>query len=168
MTDNKQEVLDCRRPYLSKGHDNTYCIPLTQNQVALIDAEDLAKVSGKMWCYDKGYAVNRTLKTSMHQLIMNTPKGMHTDHVDGNGLDNRKCNLRICTAAQNQWNSKKYKSKPAGYKGVSLHKDGKYQASIRIEGKLKHLGLYETPREAALVYDNYAKQYRGQYARTNF
>ena len=111
----------------------------------------------------------------MHKFIMNTPKGMHTDHLNHDGLDNRKKNLRICTASQNSQNKRLREDSRSGYKGVYTRPNGgKFQAYIgdpntRTPRKRQiKLGSYETAEEAARVYDKAAKELFGEFAYFNF
>lgn len=85
-------------------------IELTKQEKALVDDEDYNWLSYFKWHYANGYAQSNLLKNrlSMHSLIMNTPKGMDTDHINHNTLDNRRENLRICTRSENLLNAKKY------------------------------------------------------------
>jgi hypothetical protein len=88
----------------------------------------------------------------IHNIIMNTPSNMVTDHIDGNGLNNTKSNLRICTHRQNLHNIKRKGT--SKYPGVSWYKNSnKWRATIRINGKVKHLGLFTDEREAAKSYE---------------
>jgi len=88
------------------------------------------------------------------------------DHINGNGLDNRRFNLRVCTALENTWN-RHVKSKTSKYKGI--HKKGKrWSARIKIGKSYKHLGYYNTDIEAALAYDKAATKYFKEFAKTNF
>lgn len=107
-------------------------IPLTKGQVALVDDEDYEMVSRYKWYtqdINKTLYAQRMIVTKgtgkrvtmfMHRLIMNTPQGMDTDHIDRNGLNNQKSNLRICTRTQNLLNRGMLKSNTSGYKGVYL------------------------------------------------
>jgi len=104
----------------------------------------------------------------MHQIVAMTPKSMQTDHINGNKLDNREENLRCCTNSQNAMARTRKALPKTGFVGVSLHKEGKYQASITKEGKRKYLGLYETAEEAARVYDKAAREWHGEFAKQNF
>jgi flagellar basal body rod protein FlgC len=105
----------------------------------------------------------------MHRLIMNTPDGMDTDHINSNGLDNRRQNLRICTHAENLANRKKQISNTSGYKGVSWDKScKKWAANISICGKYKKLGRFTDLVEAARAYDAAAKEVYGEFAKPNF
>jgi len=142
-------------------------IPLTQGKFALVDDDDYEKVSRLSWYVDKrGYAVNKKIKiTYMHRLIMNTPKEMETDHINGNKLDNRKINLRICTKSENMRNRKKQSNNTSGYKGVFWHhKANRWRAQIVINKKAKHLGLFDTPEEAGKAYREAELKYFGEYS----
>lgn len=142
-------------------------IRLTQNKFAIVDNDDYEWLNNFKWYPDKSpsgkvYVVRNSKNESgkhkkirMHQEIMGTPKGMETDHIDGNGLNNQRKNLRICTKSQNQHNRNKYKCNTSGYKGVSWHKGKeKWSAQIRINGILVYLGDY-IAKEAA--YEAYCK-----------
>jgi hypothetical protein len=97
-----------------------------------------------------------------HRLLWKMRKGFDSvldiDHANGNGLDNSEGNLREATRSQNRHNTGAYKCNKTGYKGVFYRKDrGKYVASIRIHGKSKHLGHYDSAEEAHAVYSREAK-----------
>ena len=96
---------------------------------------------------------------------MNAPKGMSVDHINGNKLDNRKSNLRICTHAENLRNLKKAKNNTSGFKGVSWYsKSKKWRAVITFGGKYHHLGLFVKKQDAIDAYNQKAKEYFGQFA----
>lgn len=99
----------------------------------------------------------------MHRLIMNAPETMEVDHVNGNRLDNRRENLRLCTSAENKRNRGPRKDNKSGYKGVSWHKQNK-KWTVRIKtpyGKYLSLGLYDDKKEAALAYNKAAVEHHG-------
>lgn len=106
----------------------------------------------------------------MHRVILNTPKGMESDHINGDGLDNRRCNLRICTTSQNQQNQQtQSRIKSSGFKGVNWAKRAnKWVARIVIAKKEMWLGSFDSELKAALAYDNAAKKYFGEFSKTNF
>lgn len=145
-------------------------IPLTKGKVAIVDDEDYERLSKYKWHYSGRYA-RRTImgfkKISMHQDILGTYNGV-ADHINGNRLDNRKQNLRVCSHAGNAMNRKVIaKNNTSGYKGVRFEYK-KYRASIQYKGKRIHIGLFETAEEAARAYDKKAKELFGEFARTNF
>lgn len=102
----------------------------------------------------------------MHRLIMGFPQS-YIDHINGNSLDNRRCNLRLCTASQNQMNQRTGRG-VSGYKGVSWKKQcSRWMVGIKVGEKNLYLGVYKTKEEAALVYNEAAKKYYGEFARLN-
>ena len=104
----------------------------------------------------------------MHRVIMDAPKGMHVDHINGNGLDNRRENLRLCTNSQNHMNRKTHRDSSSKYKGVSWNKrNSKWQAYIGSGIKRKNLGYFASESDAAKAYDIKAKECFGEFARLN-
>jgi len=90
------------------------------------------------------------------------------DHINGNTLDNRKNNLRICSRTENSRNTKLSKNNSTGYKGVTYYKrDGKYVAKITVDRKRIHIGYFTTLIEAATAYDLMARKHFGEYANIN-
>jgi hypothetical protein len=156
----------------------TFHIPLTQGQYAMVDAEDYERVSRCKWCLSRTgnqlYAQRRchgkTIR--MHQFLMNPPKGMVVDHIDGNGLNNRRDNLRICTPQQNAWNHKRRKEADASsqYIGVYPYKrpPGKWYVKIQCAGAGTYLGPFDSEIEAARARDHKAIELFGEYAGLNF
>lgn len=113
----------------------------------------------------------RTLKNKriyLHRDILNPNKKECIDHIDGNGLNNRKCNLRICNKAQNRRNSRKLENCTSKFKGVCWDKDrNKWFAKIKIQDKTLNLGRFLTEIEAAKAYDEAATVLFGEFARIN-
>jgi hypothetical protein len=139
----------------------------------MIDTDDLQKVSQYQWHRSPPYNYIISCSTlhnlKLHRLITGFSHKYVVDHINGNPLDNRKCNLRVCTHQENMWNRKTPKTNTTGYKGVCKPKRyGRYVAGIRVDGRQKHLGCFDTALEAAMAYDSAARFYRGEFARINF
>jgi len=146
-------------------------IPLTKGMTALVDDADFDKVNKYKWyvnqhCYairvEKGRIIH------MHRFIAGNQPGKVVDHINGNTVDNRRENLRICTNKENLRNQKIHTNNTTGYKGVSRFDAKHYQVKIRVNGKLLHIGLFKDLTEAARAYDEAAKKYHGKFARLNF
>lgn len=150
-------------------------ISITQGKYALVDDEDFEYVNQFKWQYHyKGYAVSTFGKSpnrknvKMHRLIINAPDHLQVDHINGNKLDNRKSNLRLCTNSENQRNTGKKSTNTSGYKGVSWKKgNSKFAAQIQVEGKNKHIGYFHNPVDAAKAYNQKAIEYFGEFALLN-
>ena len=105
-------------------------------QRTLISIESIESVSKYRWCLDQchNYVVNNTVGR-LHRYIMNCPKGVCVDHINGNTLDNRLENLRLCNHQQNMYNRKTPKTNTSGHVGVSLNRVGNWRARIKVEGR---------------------------------
>jgi hypothetical protein len=156
-------------------NDKIRYIPLTQGQIAVVDAEDFEKLSRYKWFAIRGhhtfYVATRDKTTHriilMHRVIMQAPDGMVVDHVDGNGLNNCRSNLRICTQKQNTYNSRP-KGGKSGFKGVDYDKGtGKCRAYICHQGKRIPLGVFDSEIEAARARDRKARELQGEHAWLN-
>lgn len=140
------------------------------NSYALVDDGDYHLLSGFKWHLrgiKKQYASGRVFGKDcyMHRIIMGTPVGMETDHINGDPLDNRRSNLRVCTPRQNQANSVLRNTNKTGYKGVRLH-GSKWVARIRHEGGVaKILGSFDSKEEAAEAYRAAAIEQYGEFVR---
>jgi hypothetical protein len=159
-------------------------VPLTQGKVALIDDEDAPRILAHKWTLhhdrsrrrDVGYAVRYVRKADgigrtsiqMHREILNAPAGLEVDHINGEGLDNQKVNLRLATRAQNLSNTYRQKGR-TGYRGIYWHRRNRmYHALIRHEGKKHSLGYYYDVEQAARAYDYAAYHLHGEFASLNF
>jgi hypothetical protein len=150
-------------------------VPLTQNKVAFVDEEDYELVSQYKWNTNKGrntfYAATGL---QLHRLVMENTLGRKlgseelVDHINGNGLDNRRENLRVCSRTQNIRN-RTGKSGSSKYKGVSWHTPTeKWLARIQVNKHQIHLGCFVNEATAAIAYDIAAHQYFGEFAKLNF
>ena len=150
-------------------------IPLTQGKVAIVDDDDYEKVNLYKWYAHKNrykYYARRKLYGQnkwifMHWFILNLD--MHdypVDHINGNGCDNRKSNLRICTHSQNRSNSQRELKRNCSskYKGVYCIGENKWVSKIRFNKKQYHLGTYSKEEDAFLAYKKAADKYHGEYA----
>ncbi|MBE0536734.1 MAG: HNH endonuclease [Phycisphaerae bacterium] len=142
---------------------------------ARIDAEDYEKVARRRWCarhsMSNCYAIADGRDIFMHRLVTDAPTGLVVDHIDRDGMNNTKRNLRICSNAQNMSNIGPAANKSSRYKGVSLHKaSGLWRASIfcRERRRSTHLGYFRDEIAAAKAYDQKAKERFGEYAYLNF
>lgn len=141
---------------------------LTHGRYAIVDVEDYEWLSKGKWQLHKGrYARNGNLHVAMHREILRAPKKVPTDHINGNGLDNRKSNLRLCTSRQNSFNRGASRINTTGFKGVIKKWNNSFVAEIRSHPNVHHLGTYKTAREAAVAYDEAALRLHGEFAKTN-
>jgi hypothetical protein len=164
-------VIDRPKVEQPKNSDIRF-IPLTKGKFTIVDAEDFVWLSQFKWhCIinKSAYAYHsfNGKQTSMHRVIMNPPPGLVVDHIDGNGLNNCRSNLRICTIVENQRNSKGW-SKTSRYKGVSWSKKNKWASAISLNFKRIHLGYFDNEIEAAKAYDKKAAELFGEFAYLNF
>lgn len=144
-------------------------IQLTQGKVALVDDADYEWLNQWNWCVShEGYAkrVDENRKTVyMHRLLSGATENLLTDHINRNTVDNRRCNLRVCTHSENRRNRGRTIINTTGYKGVSLKRNmNKWTARITVNYKEICLGSFSTPEEAARKYDEAALMYHGKFA----
>ncbi len=170
-----QGMSDRRRLGIKNEAEGYGLIPLTQGKFAIVDAEDYDRLNQYQWyackCKSTFYACRceggKTIR--MHREIMRAPKELICDHINHNGLNNRKSNLRLCTHAQNCYNQQASSTGTSKYKGVSWHKcSGKWSARVRRDRKFYNLGDFENEIEAAMAYDKKAKELFGEFAYPNF
>jgi hypothetical protein len=150
-------------------------ISLTKGMLAIVDDDDYDKLSKFKWMasyYPKRRKYNacRSIGTKphqqtvlMHRIIMNALKGSDVDHINGDTLDNRKSNLRICTRAQNMANVKARSHNKLGVKGV-YKSNNRFRATIRVNHKRYHLGYFDSLSEASAAYNKAARENYGDFA----
>lgn len=156
-------------------------ISLTQGKVVIVDDENYESLNCFKWHVLKGantyYAIRNDRGSDfkkksilMHRIILNAPDGVLTDHRNGDGLDNRKLNLRLCTHAENIRHQGLNRRNTSGFKGVIFRKSSTqkaYDAKIKVNNKWIHLGCYRTAKQAAQAYDLAALKYHEGFALTN-
>lgn len=152
-------------------------IDLSGTKTAKVSIQD-AYLAEFKWIYQrikkKEYAFRyesqdgQQVRIYLHREIMAPPRGMEVDHISGDGLDNRRENLRVVTKQQNLMNTPPSCRNRSGYKGVSWSKRAKkWVASIRVNKKTRNLGFFDTKERAAYAYDMIAEKIFGQYAYLN-
>ena len=153
----------------------SWCVPLTKGHVALIDEDDVERVSKYNWYSMKGKHTHygavkfAELSTTLHRFVLGAEKDQKVDHKNGDGLDNRKANLRFCSYGQNNANSRKVAKCASIYKGVTFDDTAsfKWKARLYKDGKQKVLGRFATEQEAALAYNRAAVEVYGEFAKVN-
>lgn len=142
----------------------------------MVDEADYDSVSGYSWSVKEGYCSRYARMTSrhkpskyMHALVVgDASPGMVIDHVNGNGLDNRRSNLRFCSTRQNGMGRKPNRRAGSPFKGVRKYNNGdKWKSAIKINGIDVTIGVFDSEEEAALAYDERAEIEFGTFARTN-
>lgn len=156
-------------------------IPLTQGYSAMVDDADYEMVSRFKWTANVQrnsdgsvkavYAYRRLSKKDgrgvqyLHRFVLGLgDSGIHCDHRRHDGLDNRRSKLRACTPAQNRLNMRKFSNNTSGCKGVSWSKSAhKWHSYISLNGKRRHLGYFDSKRNAARAYESAAKKLFGEF-----
>jgi hypothetical protein len=156
-------------------------LPLTKGKFAVVDDEDYDWLNQWKWSYTRansgtsgGYAIRSVTKNGkgkiilMHRFILNAPPHLQVDHADGDGLNNRRSNIRLATASQQMANRNRPKnSRP--FRGVRWVEEKKrWRAEITANSKVRHIGYFDDPILAALAYDEKAIESFGEFARPNF
>lgn len=143
-------------------------ILLSDGQVTHVDDADFSRVSDRRWYpHAREHATYATDADGnyLHRIIVRAQPGEKVDHRNGDGLDNRRTNLRVCTQAQNNANTRRRRSSKSGFKGVHWYQPGK---CWRAQCRHKHVGYYPTAEEAARAYDDRAVSEFGEFALLNF
>ena len=155
-------------------------IPLTQGKYAIVDPEDFERLNKHKWyaardtrtfyAHRKKRVGKKYVSIGMHREILNPPGHLMVDHINHNGLDNRKANLRLATCAQNSYNRRQVrKNKSSKYIGVSWKQwTKKWAVIICYKRKNKIVGYFKDEIQAAKAYDKAAKKYHGEFASLNF
>jgi hypothetical protein len=150
-------------------------IPLSSGKYAQVDDADFAYLSRWKWSFSRNTSTDYASRNSeghsvlMHRFILRAKKGQLVDHRDGDGLNNRRANLRLCTRSQNGMNRRMRSDNRTGFKGVRFKADRrlKWIAYIKIHGKERRLGSFTSPELAAEAYDKAAEELFGTFAFTN-
>lgn len=144
---------------------------LTKGKVSLIDDRDyeMLKVLGKRWCVNDGYAYNST-HGRLHRFLLSTTGDVMVDHINGDKLDNRRANLRVCSNSQNQANRRAICG-VSPFKGVTWQRrpdgTGTWKAQLTVSGKVLYLGAFKTDLMAATAYNESALTHFGEFAHLN-
>lgn len=151
-------------------------LPMINSSIcALVDADILPVLGERRWELlvkrDRPYVINRkrsegkTIRVYLHRFIMNNPDGLFVDHINGNGLDNRRSNLRLATNAQNLMNRGASCVSASGYKGVSWDKlNQSWKVALHANKKYYFLGRFKSLPDAILAHSKGAKKFHGEFA----
>lgn len=147
-------------------------IPLTQGKYALVDDKDFEELSKFKWYFNSGYVVRSGYKNGkrfrlrMHRVILKAKIGEVCDHINGNALDNRCTNLRICLQSENMRNRKKNGNNTSGVKGIYWDKESNsWRAQIQVNGKKISIGRFSNLKNARVAYREVARKVHGNFAR---
>lgn len=153
-------------------------LKLSTGEFTFLDSEDYLKFCKYSWYGHKNgkttyvermkCSKGKRISIKLHRVILKAPPGVEVDHINRNGLDNRKCNLRLASRIENCRNLSKRSGGSSKYKGVdwrAAHK--KFRARITVNKRLIELGYFESAKKAALAYDRAAVKYFGVFALTN-
>lgn len=148
-------------------------VNLTRGKYAIVDDADFEWISSFRWqllsspsghCYAAMWSNGKCIL--MHRLITGAESGAYVDHYSGDGLDNRRSNIRICTQSQNiAW--AKMSAGASGFRGVYKRRSGKLEVRIKVNGVRRYVGSFRSPMEAAIAYNKAAMEAFGEFARVN-
>ncbi len=152
----------------------TMTIPLTQGMQALVDDDDYAAVAPfrwyamfrcGLWCAVRSGPRPKRTPIYMHREIISPPYGLVIDHINGDSLDNRRSNLRVCTNAENGRNRKIASNNTSGHSGISWNKGkGKWECYIRIDGRQRNIGCFDDLADATCARAEAEVKYYGEFA----
>lgn len=155
-------------------------LPLSQGKVAVVDFDDFEKVRGLKWhAFKNGgvfYAIRvvrengKQRKVLLHRVITGCPPNLEVNHINGDGLDNRRENLQVCTVQQNAFaHRRKSKAASSKFRGVTwVNSRNHWVANLTHCGKAFHLGYFDSEEDAARAYDTKARELFGVHASPNF
>lgn len=152
-----------------------YEIDLGNGDVGLIDLADVDLASHYEWYASRATGIRYVVandpinrrQISMHRYLMQPCAGESVDHINGNGLDNRRSNLRICSHKENTRNRRKHAPSASRFKGLFRRKGGRWGVCIKQNGLRLHLGTFDDEERAARQYDRAARVLFGRFAKTN-
>lgn len=156
---------------------NVAYVPLTKGFQAIIDAADAPLIAAFTWSTKLGrhtvysrrndQSGGKQVNVLLHRFLLGAPEGAQVDHINGDGLDNRRANLRLASHAENLRNRRLNANSASGLKGVYWHKSsGRWAAQIQANGQRKRLGFFDTPEAAHAAYCAAAQIHHGEFART--
>ena len=151
-------------------------IPLSQGKFALVDDEDFETVGQMRWytmrIHNVWYAASSQAvegtRVYLHRFLMDPPSDMEVDHINGDGLDNRRENLRVCLHRDNLRNVRRTVTSRSGFRGVLKTRSGRWEARTKRLGRIIHIGTFDTPEEAARARDRKIIELHGEFAVLNF
>lgn len=154
----------------------TIILPLRNGMSTIVDEADIPLVERHWWNARRAAAMCENWHvytfiggkiTYLHRLLLNPPEGRHVDHIDRNGLNNSRANLRLCTPSQNNAN-RAFKGGAEGFIGVERPAGVSYRGSVQVLRKNYRTRSYPTAEEAARARDDLARKYFGEFAVLNF
>lgn len=158
-------------------------IQLASGRRATVDDDDFTQLAAHRWhvwvrrrpnqlehCYAATVVNGKAI--SMHRLLLGAPHNYEVDHRDGNGLNNQRSNLRLCSRQENTRNQRLSLRSKSGFKGVTMQRKRAayakpWNAYIEVNKRTIHLGYFSEPQAAAAAYDEAALRHFGEFAKTN-